>query len=101
MVKPLEPGLVCRNEAEQQVRVAGEIFGSGLDREVDAVGVRREEQRRRPGVVEDDAGAAGVRSLGDRRNILHFERLGTGNLVSTALVFGRISAAIPAPMVGS
>ena len=81
--------------------MAGEIFGAGLDRDVDAMGVGREEERRRPGVVDDDAGAARVRNLGDRGNILDFERLRAGRFGQHALVFGRISAAMPAPMVGS
>ncbi len=70
-----QPGRIGRDEAEQQIGMAGEIFGAGLDREIDAALMRREEQRRRPGVVHDDADAARVRDLGDGRNVLHFEAL--------------------------
>ena len=44
---------VRRDEPEQQVRVARQVFGAGLDREIDAALVRREQQRRRPGVVHE------------------------------------------------
>ena len=55
--------------------MAGKVFGAGLDRDVDAAGVRGEEQRRRPGIVHQNAGAAGVRNLGDRRHVLNLETL--------------------------
>ena len=52
-----------------------EVLGAGLDGEVDAVLMRREEQRRRPGVVHQHHRAVPVRHLGDRRNVLHLEGL--------------------------
>ena len=79
-VKPLEPLLVPRHEAEQQVRVTRKILGARLDREIDAMGVGRKEKRRRPGVVEDDAGAARVRDLGDRGDVLDLERQRAGQI---------------------
>ena len=55
--------------------MAGEVFGAGLDAQVGAACVRREEQRRRPGVVEDDAGAVRVGHRGDGRDVLDLEAL--------------------------
>jgi hypothetical protein len=40
---------------------------------IDAMRVGRKEKRRRPRVVEDDAGAAGVRDLCDRGDVLDLE----------------------------
>src|SRR5437764_2065700 len=37
--------------AEQQIGRAAAVLRSGLDRDIDATRMRREEQRRRPGVV--------------------------------------------------
>ena len=72
-MQPVEPFLIGRDEAEQEVRVAGKIFGASFEGDVDAMRVRREEQRRRPGVVHDDAGAAGMRGLGDSGDVLDLE----------------------------
>ncbi len=63
------------DEAEQQIGMAGEIFRAGLDRHIGAAVMRRKEQRRRPGVVEDDAGALAARDRGDGRNVRQFEAL--------------------------
>ena len=76
----LEAALVGRDQAEQEVGAAAEIFGAGLDREVDAALVGREEQRRRPGVVHEDDRPAPVRDLGDGRDVLHLEGLRAGRL---------------------
>ena len=73
--EPRKPLRIGGDEAEQQIGMAGEILGARLHRHVDAVRVRRKEQRRRPGVVGDDAGAARVRGCGDRRDVLHLQRL--------------------------
>ena len=51
--------------------MAGRVFGGGVHGHVDAVLERLEVERRRPGIVHDDDGAAGMRRLGDRRNVLH------------------------------
>ena len=100
-VKPLEPIRIGRDEAEQKVRVAGEIFGAGFDRHVDAMGVRREEQRRRPGVVHDDAGAMRMRGSAIAGMSCTSSVSEPGDSVNTTLVLGRMSAAMPAPIVGS
>ena len=54
----LPAALVGRDQAEQQIGMAAQVFGAGLDRDVDAARVRREEQRRRPGVVHQHDRAA-------------------------------------------
>ena len=41
---------------------------------IDAVLVRREEQRRRPGIVHQHDSAVRMRDRGDRRDVLHLER---------------------------
>src|SRR3546814_4961861 len=66
------------DRADHHVRMAHDIFGAGEDRDVDAMRQRREIERRRPGIVDqrDDAARAG--DGGDRRDILHLERQGTG-----------------------
>src|SRR3546814_10624467 len=46
-----------------------------MDRYVHAVSERLEEQRRRPGVVDQDLRAACPRCGGDRRDVLHLEGL--------------------------
>ena len=76
----LRPFLVGGDEAEQQIGMAGEIFGAGLDREIAAALMRREEERRRPGVVEDDADAPRMRGRGDGGNVLHLHALRAGRL---------------------
>ena len=75
LAQPRPPGGIGGDEAEQEVGMAGEIFRSRLDGEIDAAFMRRKEQRRRPGIVHDDADAAGMRGSGDRRHVLHFETL--------------------------
>ena len=47
-VQPREPFRIGRDEPEQQVGMAGEIFGAGLDRHVDAMRVRRERRAASP-----------------------------------------------------
>ena len=60
--------------------MAGEIFRAGLDRHVGAALMRREKQRRRPGVVEDGAGAFAARDRGDGRNVRQLKALRAGRL---------------------
>ncbi len=66
--------------AEHGVGMADDIFGGGLDRDIDPVGERLEEQRRRPGIVHDDHGAGLMRGFGDRWDVLHLEALRAGRL---------------------
>ena len=60
--------------------MAAEIFRAGLDRNVGATLVRREEQGRRPGIVHQHHRAAGMGHLGDGRDVLHLEALRAGRL---------------------
>ncbi len=75
LVELFEPRLVGRHETEQEVGMAGQVFRARLDRHVDAVRMRSEEERRRPGVVHQNAGAVRVRDRGDRGNVLDLEGL--------------------------
>ena len=50
----LEAALVGRDHAEQKVGAAAEILRAGLDGDVDAAFVRREEQGGRPGIIHQD-----------------------------------------------
>ena len=62
-----------RNPADHHVGMAAEILGARRDRDVDAVVVRAEIERRRPGVVHDDRAAARMDRARDRRNVLDLE----------------------------
>ena len=64
---------IGRDRAEHHVGMAAEIFGAGLDRQIDAVIERAEIERRRPGIVHQHQRAFGVRGRGDRRDVLHLE----------------------------
>jgi len=55
--------------------MAHDIFGGGLDRDVDAMGERLEVEGRCPRIVQDDHRAGSVRGFHDRRNVLHLEGL--------------------------
>ena len=55
--------------------MAADIFGRGLDADVDAMIQRAVKQRGRPGVVVDDQRAAAMRDGCDRRNVGHLEGL--------------------------
>ena len=68
------PG-IGRHAAEHDVGVAADIFGAGLDRQVDAFVEGAEIQRRAPGVVGQHHGALVVGDLGDGRDVLHLEAL--------------------------
>ena len=81
--------------------MAADIFGAGLDRQVDAFFQRLEIERARPGVVHQHQRAVLVRDRGDGRDVLHLEVSEPGASVNTARVFGCISAAMPAPISGS
>ena len=73
------PGLgVGRNGAEHDVGMPADIFGRGLNADVDALIQRAVKQRGRPGVVVDHERAACMRDGSDRGNIGHFERLRAG-----------------------
>ena len=76
----LRPMGVGGDQADQQIGVAGEIFGAGVNREIDSMRMGREEQGRRPGVVEDNADIFLMRGGGDGGHILHLHRLRAGRL---------------------
>ena len=61
LLEPRPGGLAGRDRAQHHVGVAAEIFGGGMDGQVDAVVERPEVERRRPGVVEQHGGAVPVR----------------------------------------
>jgi hypothetical protein len=68
---------VHRDGADQDVRMAGRIFGRGLDRHINAV-TERLEVMNAPGIVHHHLGATRVRRLGDGRDVLHLERVAAG-----------------------
>ena len=74
LVQPRVRRLAADDDPVHHVGMAAEIFGAGLQRDVGAVGERRESQWRRPGVVDQHQRAARMRSRGDRRHILDLER---------------------------
>ncbi len=53
--------------------MAADIFGAGLDRDVDAVIERPEVERARPGIVHQHDRVLRMRRRGDRRDVLHLE----------------------------
>ena len=70
---------IGRDGAEHHIGMAADIFGAGLDDEIDAVVERAEIKRGRPGIVHQHQRAFGmygffVRGFGDRGDVLHFER---------------------------
>ena len=69
---------VGRHRADHDVGMAAEIFGAGMDREVDAEIERAEIERARPGIVHEHEGAFGMRRRGNRRDVLHLETQRTG-----------------------
>ena len=81
------PG-VGRNRSDHHVGVAADIFGAGLDREINAEIKRPVIERARPGIVHQHNRALGMGGVGDGGNILHletqrarrFEKHGTGVL---------------------
>ena len=64
---------IGRDGAEHDVGVAADIFGAGLDDEIDTMIERPEIERRRPGIVHQHQRTIGMRGFGDRRHVLHFE----------------------------
>ena len=90
---------IGRDGAEHHVGMAADIFGAGLDREIDAVVERAEIERRRPGIVHQDQRAFGVRGLGDGGGVLHFEAQRARRFeIDRAGVRAGISSAIAAPI---
>ena len=75
LFQPRPQRRIGRYGPEHHVGVPADVFGSGLNRQVDAFGECLEVQRRRPGVVHQDGQAALVRSGGDGGNVLHFQGL--------------------------
>ena len=65
--------LVGDHGAEHHVGVADDVFGRGVDRDIDPVLERAEQVGRGPGVVHQDLGASLVRRGRDRRHVLHLE----------------------------
>ena len=72
-LRSLTVAAVGRNRAEHHVGMAADIFGAGLDGEIDAVVERTEVERARPGVVHEHERALRVRRAGDGGDVLHFE----------------------------
>lgn len=60
-----------RHRAQHAVRMAREVLGARLDREVHAPGMRLEEQGRGPAAVGQHGQALLVREGGQRRHVLH------------------------------
>src|SRR6202048_2915320 len=54
--------------------MSADIFGAGLDREVDALFQRAEIKRARPGVLHEEQCACGMYGSCNGRNVLDFER---------------------------
>ncbi len=61
------------DDPDHEVRMAGDVFGAGLDRDVHPVVERLEKKRRRPCVVEQHRNSPCVRRRRDRRDVLHLE----------------------------
>ena len=53
--------------------MAAEIFGAGVNRQIDAEVERAEIERRRPGIVHQHQRALGMRGFGDGGDVLHLE----------------------------
>ena len=101
-LQPLGIGLGRGHRAEHQIGMAADIFGAGEDREIDAGRDRREEERRRPGIVEQGDEAPRLRRRADRRARPAPRSVCVPGLsMKTARVFSPISAAMPAPISGS
>src|SRR5215467_10523470 len=66
---------IRRDGAEHGVGMTDKKLGRSLDRHIGAMSEGFEKERRRPGVVDDHDRARLMRSLGDRRNVLHLESL--------------------------
>ncbi|MCG6396364.1 hypothetical protein K6U71_18310 [Vibrio alginolyticus] len=54
------------------------VFGTGFQGDITAVFMGAEKERGRPGVINNGCHMMAFRHGGDRRNILHLERLGAG-----------------------
>ena len=78
------------DRAEQQVGVAADILGQGLDREVGAVDQGFEQQRRSPGVVAANQGVFGLRRCHDGRHVLHLHRTGACKRSGAATFHGLV-----------
>ena len=81
LAKVIGDRLECRpgffgtgDRTHDHIGVADDIFGGGLDRDIDAVLEGFEVERRAPGVVHHDDGLVLVCDFGNRGNVLHFKR---------------------------
>lgn len=78
----LEASVECdighRYRSKQQVRMAADIFGKGIHREIDTVSKRLEEQRRGPGIIASGQYPTRPGSHRDRRDILELHRRRSG-----------------------
>jgi hypothetical protein len=82
------------NHPNDEVRMAGNILGPHLDREIHAMAKGFEKQRRPPGIIQEYERVPGVGDRDDGRDILDVKHQRTRG-------FARISAATPAPRHGS
>ena len=79
-----------------------DVFGPGLNRQIDAMFERFEIKRRGPGIVHRHDAAMFLGHRGNTGNVHHFKGEGAGASVKTNLVLGRIRARKSAgSMVGS
>ena len=74
----VETLLVRRHDADHRVGMPDDVLRARVDRHVDAVLVWLEEERRGPGVVDQDLQAARAHRGGHRRDVLHVEGLRAG-----------------------
>jgi len=95
-------GRIGRYEAEQQVRMAGKIFGARLDRQIDRHGVGRKEPKGVAQVLSMMTQPPRSRATADiAGHVLHVSDCDPGASTNMARVLARISAPILAPMAGS
>ena len=90
------------DRAEHHVGMAADIFGAGLDRQVDALVERAEVERASPRCCPSAPAAplaCAAAAIAGTSWISNDSE--PGDSTNTARVFGRISAAIPPPISGS
>jgi hypothetical protein len=72
--EPLPMAFVRGDVTDHHIGMAADIFCGRLYRQIDAMFERIEEDRRGPGVVEQNRRAVLACNASNRRNVLHFER---------------------------
>ena len=76
-----QPGVAIGRRGDRtqhRIRMADDIFGAGQDGEIDPRRDRREEQRRRPGIVEQRRDPPRLGRRDDRGNVLHLKGQAAG-----------------------